>query len=117
MASSSSDSLSATPPGFPSGAVFAGWDWRGLGASGLPVHQIPEFLLKLVRSVEITANLRRCKKYFEKFCEGGQGERLNDRGHRGTQRNAYLLQTVWPALSVSRIHRLWDPIQYFRGDA
>jgi len=63
MASSSSDSLSATP--------------RGLGASGLPVHQIPEFPLKLVRNVEITANLRGCKKYFEKFCEGGQAERLN----------------------------------------
>ena len=46
---------------------------RGLGASGLPVHQIPEIPLKLVRSVEITANFSRCKQYFEKFCEEAQG--------------------------------------------
>jgi hypothetical protein len=52
----SSDSLSATP--------------RGLGASGLPVLQIPEIPLKLVRKVEITANFHRCKKYFEELCRG-----------------------------------------------
>jgi hypothetical protein len=51
MSSSSSDSLSATP--------------RGLGASGLPVLQIPEIPLKLVRNVEITANFAGCKEYFE----------------------------------------------------
>jgi hypothetical protein len=68
MSSSSSDSLSATP--------------RGLGASGLPVLRIPEFPLKLVRNVEITANFCGCKEYFEKFCEGrrieGNGKELYD---------------------------------------
>ena len=65
MSSSSSDSLSATP--------------RVLGASGPPVLQIPEIPLKLVRSVEITANFLRCKKFFLKnFVKegryGGNGE-------------------------------------------
>ena len=53
MSSSSSDSLSATP--------------RVLGASGLPVIQIPEIPLKLVRRIEITGKFGGCKEYFEKF--------------------------------------------------
>ena len=41
------------------------------GRLGLPVLPIPEFPLKLVRSVEITGNFRRCKKNFVKFCAAG----------------------------------------------
>src|ERR1700730_8538529 len=62
MASSSKDSLSAAP--------------RGLCASGSPVLQIPEIPLKLVRSVEITANFHRCKKNFVKFCTEVCGTRV-----------------------------------------
>src|SRR5260370_26250646 len=108
MASSSSDSLSATP--------------RGLGASGLLVVQIPEFPLKLVRSVEITANFHRCKKYFEKFCGAGAfegtGEKLYHRGHRGPLGNlnlfpGYLSQSLPSTMRLYRRSQFGTTVKRF----
>src|ERR1700680_2550525 len=46
-------------------------------ALGLPVTKIPEAALKLVRSVEITANFQRCNKFLNKILQpsryGGNG--------------------------------------------
>jgi hypothetical protein len=48
--------------------------WARAGRFGASGDWIPKILLKLVRSVEITANFHRCKKYFDNFVTEGRYE-------------------------------------------